>query len=52
MKEYVDLNLSQYNGSTLEHTVRRHREILRDYCTEFSRASANIKTQIDRFVLN
>uniref|UniRef100_A0A915D6E2 Golgi SNAP receptor complex member 1 n=1 Tax=Ditylenchus dipsaci TaxID=166011 RepID=A0A915D6E2_9BILA len=48
MKDYVENNKSQYNGPALHHTVRRHREILRDYCTEFNRASVNIKNQIER----
>ncbi|KAI1729271.1 golgi SNAP receptor complex member 1 [Ditylenchus destructor] len=48
MTDYVEMNKSQHNGPALHHTVRRHREILRDYGTEFNRACTNIKNQLER----
>uniref|UniRef100_A0A1I7YNN0 Golgi SNAP receptor complex member 1 n=1 Tax=Steinernema glaseri TaxID=37863 RepID=A0A1I7YNN0_9BILA len=40
---------STANGnSSLQHTLRRHREILRDYCTEFQRSHANMNSQLHR----
>ncbi len=32
----------------LQHTVRRHREILRDYCSEFRRSRETVKAELDR----
>jgi len=32
----------------LQHTLRRHRDILRDYSNEFNRTHTNIQTQLDR----
>ncbi|VDN20039.1 unnamed protein product [Gongylonema pulchrum] len=31
------------SGPALQHTLRRHREILRDYCTEYHRSHDNIR---------
>ncbi|VDN06319.1 unnamed protein product [Thelazia callipaeda] len=36
------------SGQALQHTLRRHREILRDYCTEYNRSHENIKNQLQR----
>ncbi|EPB72061.1 hypothetical protein ANCCEY_08856 [Ancylostoma ceylanicum] len=33
----------------VQHTLRRHREILRDYGTEFRRARDNVQQQLQRF---
>ncbi|CAJ0941649.1 unnamed protein product, partial [Mesorhabditis belari] len=32
----------------VQHTLRRHRDILRDYTVEFNRARSNIRSQLDR----
>lgn len=53
MTEHVEQNQSTTNNGwatnfALRHTLRRHREILRDYCTEFRRAHDNIGSQIQR----
>lgn len=39
------------SGPALQHTLRRHREILRDYCAEYNRSHDNIRNQLQRFVL-
>ncbi|EFO27338.1 vesicle transport V-SNARE protein [Loa loa] len=36
------------SGPALQHTLRRHREILRDYCTEYNRSHDNIRNQLQR----
>lgn len=48
MKDYIENKKSQTETPSLHHIVRRHREILRDYCSEFSRTSAGIKHQLER----
>jgi len=48
MKDQVDNGGSEFNQPTLYHTVRRHRDILRDYSTEFSRTCTNIRNQLQR----
>ncbi|VDD93856.1 unnamed protein product [Enterobius vermicularis] len=53
MAEHVErsqnnLNSGWASNPALKHTLRRHREILRDYCTEFRRAHDNIGNQIRR----
>uniref|UniRef100_A0A0N5AUH7 Golgi SNAP receptor complex member 1 n=1 Tax=Syphacia muris TaxID=451379 RepID=A0A0N5AUH7_9BILA len=42
------VNNGWVTNPALKHTLRRHREILRDYCTEFRRARDNIGNQIQR----
>ncbi|KAL4002221.1 Snare region anchored in the vesicle membrane C-terminus family protein [Acanthocheilonema viteae] len=36
------------SGPALQHTLRRHREILRDYCAEYNRSHDNIRNQLQR----
>uniref|UniRef100_A0A915PC18 Golgi SNAP receptor complex member 1 n=1 Tax=Setaria digitata TaxID=48799 RepID=A0A915PC18_9BILA len=36
------------SSPALQHTLRRHREILRDYCTEYNRSHDNIRNQLQR----
>ncbi|PAV88443.1 hypothetical protein WR25_06017 [Diploscapter pachys] len=36
------------SNPAVQHTLRRHRDILRDYGTEFRRAKENVKAQLDR----
>uniref|UniRef100_A0A914BZE0 Golgi SNAP receptor complex member 1 n=1 Tax=Acrobeloides nanus TaxID=290746 RepID=A0A914BZE0_9BILA len=47
MTEIVEKDTSLNNG-TCQHTLRRHREILRDYCNEFNRSCTNIMVQLQR----
>lgn len=51
MKDYIENNKLQSNPTSLHHIVRRHREILRDYCSEFNRTSLNIKNQLERYAI-
>ena len=37
------------SNPAVQHTLRRHRDILRDYGTEFKRAKENVKAQLDRY---
>ncbi|TKR67695.1 hypothetical protein L596_023806 [Steinernema carpocapsae] len=47
--EMAEIAQNPANGnSSLQHTLRRHREILRDYCTEFQRSHANMNSQLHR----
>lgn len=39
------------SSPALQHTLKRHREILRDYCAEYNRSRDNIRNQLQRFVL-
>ncbi|KAH7731325.1 CBN-GOS-28 protein [Aphelenchoides avenae] len=49
MKDHLDtMDYGQEGKSALHHTYRRHREILRDYNTEFNRAHTNITSQLER----
>uniref|UniRef100_A0A0N4ZX78 Golgi SNAP receptor complex member 1 n=1 Tax=Parastrongyloides trichosuri TaxID=131310 RepID=A0A0N4ZX78_PARTI len=41
-----DTSLS--NNAAITHTLRRHHDILRDYCTEFNRSKNNIESQLMR----
>ncbi|VDO48866.1 unnamed protein product, partial [Onchocerca flexuosa] len=36
------------SSPALQHTLKRHREILRDYCTEYNRSHDNIRNQLQR----
>uniref|UniRef100_A0A0N5CDE1 Golgi SNAP receptor complex member 1 n=1 Tax=Strongyloides papillosus TaxID=174720 RepID=A0A0N5CDE1_STREA len=36
------------NNAAITHTLRRHHDILRDYCTEFNRSKNNIQSQLMR----
>lgn len=51
MKDYIENNTIESDSSSLNHIVRRHREILRDYCSEFNRTSLNIKNQLERLFI-
>lgn len=35
----------------VQHTLRRHQEILRDYRSEFRRARENVQQQLQRFAI-
>ncbi|KAK0418233.1 hypothetical protein QR680_013447 [Steinernema hermaphroditum] len=47
MADLAQQNIASGNSS-FQHTLRRHREILRDYCTEFQRSHANMNSQLHR----
>ncbi|MFH4978091.1 hypothetical protein AB6A40_004800 [Gnathostoma spinigerum] len=54
MNDYVTKSLATSSSGgwssnpTLQHMLRRHREILRDYLTEFGRSQENVKNQLQR----
>lgn len=35
-------------GAAIQHTLQRHRAILRDYGAEFAKTRANIRARLDR----
>lgn len=48
MREYVEVNAAMTNRNSLNHMLKRHSDLLTDYSSEFSRASMNIRNQLDR----
>lgn len=50
MQEYLENDAVEFNKTSSQHIVRRHRDILRDYSTEFSRSCSNISSQLQRLL--
>ncbi|KAI3413577.1 hypothetical protein GPALN_011067 [Globodera pallida] len=48
MRESFENDVAEFSRTSAQHIVRRHRDILRDYNTEFIRTCSNIGNQLQR----
>lgn len=48
MRDCFENDMAEFSKTSVQHIVRRHRDILRDYSTEFTRTTSNIGNQLHR----